>query len=267
MSNDYLLSQGQADVHRLGLINQIYGPSTEAIFRKIGLEPGLRVVEIGCGSGNMTCWLAEQVGPDGKVVGIDFSADSLEQARRQATSRGLKNVEFQTGDINALAQPAQSFDIAYCRCVLMHQQRPEVGLAQMAKVVRPGGTVLCEELDLSRCLFDPPAPHMQRLMELSVALGDQQGVQYRLGSMLNSLFQKAGLENYEVTVITPTILHGPTKQLLTLSFQQYAPKALATGLASTTEVDQILADAKRTDADTTTLYGMPPMSQGWARIP
>ncbi|CAN5204260.1 class I SAM-dependent methyltransferase [soil metagenome] len=267
MTNDYLLSQGQADVHRLGLINQVYGPSTEAIFRKIELEPGLRVVEIGCGSGNMTCWLAEQVGPGGKVVGIDFNADSLEQARQQAAARKLTNIEFQTGDINALALPAGTFDIAYCRCVLMHQKNPEVGLGQMAKVVRSGGTVLCEELDLSRCIFDPPAPHMQRMMELNVAIGDHHGVPYRLGSTLNSLFQKAGFKEHKVAIFKPTILRGSTKQLLTLSFQQYAPKLLETGLARSAEVDKILTSARRTDADTTTLYGMPPMSQGWVRIP
>jgi hypothetical protein len=70
-----------------------------------------------------------------------------------------------------------------------------------------------------------------------------------------------------VRLISPTVLRGPIKDLLTLSFRQYAPKLLETGLSKRTEVDQILASAARTDADTTTLYGMPPMGQGWARIP
>jgi SAM-dependent methyltransferase len=267
MANDYLLSQGQADVYRLGLINQLYGPPTEVILLELGLKPGLRVVEIGCGSGNMTCWLAQQVGPTGHVTGIDASPDSLDQARQQAASRGLTNVAFETGDINALALPPRSFDIAYCRCVLMHQRKPEVGLGQMARLVRPGGVVLCEELDLSRCFFDPPALHMTRMMELNVAIGDRHEVPYRLGSSINSLLQKAGLVDHEVRLISPTVLRGPIKDLLTLSFRQYAPKLLETGLSKRTEVDQILASAARTDADTTTLYGMPPMGQGWARIP
>ena len=267
MANDYLLSQGQADVYRLGILNQVYGPPTEAKLLELGLKPGLRVVEIGCGSGNMTCWCAQQVGPTGHVTGIDASADSLEQARQQAASRGLTNVAFETGDINALTLPARSFDIAFCRCVLMHQRQPELGLTQMARLVRPGGVVLCEELDLSRCFFDPPAPHMTRMMELNVAIGDWNEVPYRLGSTLNSLFQKAGLVDHGVALISPTILRGPTKELLTLSFRQYAPKLVETGLARLAEVDQIMASAARTDADTTTLYGMPPMGQGWARIP
>jgi ubiquinone/menaquinone biosynthesis C-methylase UbiE len=267
MTTDYLLSQGQADVHRLGILNQVYGQPTEALLLRLGLRPGLRVVEIGCGSGNMTCWFSRQVGPAGQVVGVDSSPESLEQARRLADSRGLANIRLETGDVNALALPPASFDLAYCRCVLMHQRRPEIGLGQMARLVKPGGLVVCEELDLSRCFFDPPAPHMQRMMDLNVAIGDHHGAHYRLGTQLSSLFQKAGLGGFEIAMHVPTILRGPTKALLTLSFRQYAAKLVQTGLAGQAELDQILADATRTDADATTLYGMPPMGQGWAAIP
>ena len=267
MTIEYLLSQGQADVHRLGILNQVYGPPTEAILLELGLKPGLHVVEIGCGSGNMTCWLAQQVGPTGRVTGIDFSPDAIVQARQQATSRGLTNIDFATGDVNALTLPPHSFDIAYCRCVLMHQRQPELGLGQMARLVRPGGFVLCEELDLSRCFFDPPAPHMTRMMELQVAIGERHNASYRLGSRLNSLFQKTRLDDYQIKIHTPTILRGPTKALLSLSFRQFAANLVEAGLTQQAEFEQILAEATRTDADAKTMYAMPPMSQGWARIP
>jgi ubiquinone/menaquinone biosynthesis C-methylase UbiE len=54
MSEDYLLARGAADVDRLALLNQLYGPSSEALLLRAGLKPGMRVAEIGCGSGNMT---------------------------------------------------------------------------------------------------------------------------------------------------------------------------------------------------------------------
>src|SRR5690242_353984 len=91
----YILATGGKDVKRLRLLHEVYGPGTEALFRRIGLHDGQRVVEIGCGSGNIACWVAEQVAPHGSVVAIDVSPDQIEQARQQAQSRNLRNIEFQ----------------------------------------------------------------------------------------------------------------------------------------------------------------------------
>lgn len=266
MSKDYMLAQGAADVDRLALLNQLYGPSSEALLLAAGLQPGMRVVEIGCGSGNMICWLAGRVGTTGRVIGVDTSAESLEQARSQVQERGIQNVDFLCGDVNQLSLPRASADLAYCRFVLMHQRQPEIGLQQMRNLLRPGGTVVCEELDLSRCFFDPPCPYVQRMMELQVALGDHRGVPYRLGSRMNMLFQEAGLTEFHIGFFTPAVMRGPAKQLLTRSFREMAGRVVEFGLATQEQVDEIIREASRTDADTTTLYAMPFMGQVWARV-
>jgi 2-polyprenyl-3-methyl-5-hydroxy-6-metoxy-1,4-benzoquinol methylase len=266
VSKDYMLAQGEADVDRLALINQLYGPSSEALLREAGLTPGLRVVEVGCGSGNMTCWLAEQVGPKGRVTGVDVSPDSLEQARKHVQRRGLRNVDFHCSDVNHLALPKASFDLTYCRCVLMHLRQAEIGLRQMADLVRPDGSVVCEELDLSRCFFEPPCPFVTRMMELNVILGDHRSVQYRLGSRMNTLFQKAGFHDFKISFFTPAVMHGPAKHLLTRSFREMAGRIVEFGLATKAECDEIIREASRTDADATTLYGMPLMGQAWAKV-
>jgi SAM-dependent methyltransferase len=266
MSENYLLAQGAADVDRLALLNQLYGPPSEALLVEAGLKPGLRVAEIGCGSGNMTCWLANKVGPTGHVTGVDSSRESLEQAQKQVRARHLGNVELVCSDVNQLSLPQGSFDLVYCRFVLMHQLQPEKGLRQMRGIVRTGGSVVCEELDLSRCFFEPAAPFVQRMMELNVALGDHRKVHYRLGSRMNTLFQRAGFGQFEVGFFTPGLLRGPVKQLLTLSFREIAGKIVEDSLASQAEVEQIIREASRTDADATTLYGMPLMGQAWGRV-
>lgn len=266
MSRDYMLAQGEADVDRLALLNQLYGPPSEALLLEAGLKPGMRAVEIGCGSGNMTCWLADRVGPVGRVTGVDASPESLEQAKKQVQARGLANVDFVCGDVNRLTLPRASFDLAYCRFVLMHQRQPEIGLRQMRDLLRPGGSVVCEELDLSRCFFEPPCPYVQRMMELNVILGDHRGVPYRLGSRMNTLFHQAGFNDFEVGFFTPGVLKGPAKQLLTRSFREMAGKVVEYGLATRAECDEIIREASRTDTDTTTLYGMPLMGQAWARV-
>lgn len=134
----YILATGGKDLRRLQLLHQVYRPGTEALFRRVGLRDGLRVVEVGCGTGNTACWVAEQVAPNGSVVGIDVSADQVGQARRQAADRNLTNVEFHAADAYSPRLPEGSFDLAYCRLVLMHLTRPADALAAMRNLVRPG---------------------------------------------------------------------------------------------------------------------------------
>src|SRR5262245_42970461 len=79
----YILATGGKDSKRLRLLHEVYGPGTEALLRRAGLRDGLRVVEVGCGSGNTACWVAEQVAPGGSVVAVDVSPDQIEQARSE----------------------------------------------------------------------------------------------------------------------------------------------------------------------------------------
>src|SRR5581483_7685834 len=137
----YILATGGKDVRRLRILHQVYGPGTEAMFGRLGLRDGLRVLEVGCGSGNIACWVAERVGPGGSVLGIDNSPGQVEQARQLARERGLRNVEFQVADAYSPKPPEESFDLAYCRLVLMHLPHPRDALAIMRSLVKPGGTV------------------------------------------------------------------------------------------------------------------------------
>src|SRR5262245_14590409 len=94
----YILATGGKDVKRLRLLHEVYGPGTEALLHRLGLRDGQRVVEIGCGSGNIACWVAQQIATNGSVTAIDVAPDQIEQARRQAHSRNLRNIDFQVAD-------------------------------------------------------------------------------------------------------------------------------------------------------------------------
>src|SRR5215475_8197758 len=98
LSEHYILATGGKDVKRLRLLHEVYGPGTKALFHRVGLRDGLRVAEIGCGSGNTACWVAQQVAPSGSVVAIDVSPDQIEVARKHAQCRHLRNIDFQVAD-------------------------------------------------------------------------------------------------------------------------------------------------------------------------
>jgi SAM-dependent methyltransferase len=260
----YILATGGKDSKRLRLLHDVYGPGTEALLRRAGLRAGLRVVEVGCGSGNTACWVAEQVAPRGSVVALDVSPDQIEQARRQAARRHLRNIEFQVADAYAPRLPEGTFDLAYCRLVLMHLTHPADALAAMRTLVRPGGVVVCEEMDLGCWRCDPPAEAMTRFFALNTALGERRGENFSLGVSLHRLFRDAGFAHPEVGANFALALRGERKRLLGMTFAEFAPELVQEGLASQAEVERVAAALRALADDETTLFGFPLVVQVWA---
>jgi len=261
----YILATGGKDVKRLRLLHEVYGPGTEALLKRVGLREGMRVVEIGCGSGNISCWVAQQVGPSGSVVGVDISQGQVEEARKQAESLNLRNIEFQVADAYAPRLPEGTFDIVYCRLVLMHLTRPKAGLEAMRLLARPGGHVVCEEMDLACWICDPPAEAMTQFFTLNEALGQRRAENYCLGASLHWLFREVGFARPEVGTNFTLALRGEQKRLLGMTFVQFAPELVAEGLATQEEVDRVAAGLFTLADDETTLFGFPLIAQVWAK--
>jgi 2-polyprenyl-3-methyl-5-hydroxy-6-metoxy-1,4-benzoquinol methylase len=264
LSEHYILATGGKDVKRLRLLHQVYGPGTEALFHRVGLGDGQRVVEIGCGSGNIACWVAQQIAPSGSVVAIDVSSDQIEQARLQAQRRNLRNIELQVADAYSPRLPENSFDLVYCRLVLSHLTRPAAALAAMRALARPGGRVVCEEIDIGCWLCDPPATAMTRFFALNAALGERRSENFCLGASLHRLFREVGFARPEVGANFALALRGEQKRLLAMTFAEFAPELVQEGLASQEEVDRVATDLLTLADDETTLFGFPLVVQVWA---
>jgi enediyne biosynthesis protein CalE5 len=102
---------------------------------------GLRVLDLGSGTGYPALLSAQTVGPKGHVIGLDLAEQMLAVARRKATALGLENVTFRTGDVSTLPFEANSFDAVTTRfCLMFLPEIPKVA-AEIARVLRPGGWV------------------------------------------------------------------------------------------------------------------------------
>jgi len=116
----YALSVGEAAERRLHAINDLLVPTTRRLLESAGSRRGMRVADIGCGVGSASMLLAELVGPDGSVVGVDLSLEQIGQARRLAASRGLTNCEFIQADAMATGLRLEKADLVYTRLLLIH---------------------------------------------------------------------------------------------------------------------------------------------------
>src|SRR5262245_2525412 len=126
-------------------------------------RPGERILDVGGGSGLATLEIARRVSPGGKAVALDTSPPLLDYAKAAAAGAGLADVtEFQVGDGRAIPFENGSFDRAFCHWVLVHVTPPEAIVREMRRVVRPGGRVVCVELDREAPILFPGTPELTR---------------------------------------------------------------------------------------------------------
>jgi SAM-dependent methyltransferase len=261
----YVLATGQAADYRLRLLHRLYGPGTRRVLLEAGLRPGVRVADLGCGVGMVTAWLAGLVGPEGHVVGIDASGAQLAQARERLPTGGT-NVSFVEASATDTGLPHESFDLVYCRFLLMHLPEPERALAEMRSLLKPNGILVCEDGDLTSAGSEPPSA-LGAFANLFGRLGPVRGVDYTLGRRLFRMVLAADFPAPEITFNQPVRARGEDKRLLELSVAEAGPAFVAAGLITAEELERTLAEMRRLNADDIVLAVMPRMAQVWARKP
>jgi SAM-dependent methyltransferase len=261
----YVLATGESAAYRLRILHGLYGPGTRRVLLEAGLRPGMRVADLGCGVGLVTGLLAELVGDEGHVVGVDSSGEQLRLAREQLRAAG-RSVTFVEASATDTGLPRESFDLVYCRFLLMHLPEPERALREMRALLEPGGLLVCEDGDLTTSGSEPPSA-LGASGELFGRLGPARGVDYTLGRRLYHLVREAGFPAPEVAFNQPVAARGENKRLLELSVAEAAPAMLAAGLITAEELNRTLAEMRRSSEDEGVLAVMPRMTQVWAKKP
>jgi len=262
---DYVLATGNAAANRLRILHNVYGPGAYELLIRAGIQPGMRVADLGCGTGMVTQLLAELVGPTGEVIGIDFSEDQIEQAR-EMLPKNLSNVGFIRASATDTGLPRDTFDLVYSRFLLIHLTEPEAALREMHELLKPNGIFVCEDGDLTSASSEPHS-QLAAFSTLFGALGRKWGVDYTLGCSLFHLVLAANFVEPEITLNQPVFAQGENKRLLELSVAEAGPSFVKAGLITDDELAETLAEMQRLSEDQTVLAVMPRMSQVWAKKP
>jgi len=260
---DYVLATGNAAANRLRILHNIYGPGARELLLRAGIQRGMSVVDLGCGVGMTTQLLAELVGPTGEVVGVDYSAAQIEQARALLPA-GLSNVRFVEASAIDTGLRREAFDVVYCRFLLIHLQDPEAALREMHELLKPEGIMAIEDGDLTSASSEPRSK-LEEFSNLFGALGPKWGVDYTLGRRLFHLVLNAKFSQVEIMFNQPVFAKGENKRLLELSVAEAGPSFVSAGLVSHEQLNETVAEMRRLGNDETVLAVMPRMSQVWAR--
>ncbi|MCC5859556.1 MAG: methyltransferase domain-containing protein [Ectothiorhodospiraceae bacterium] len=163
-------------------------------------QPGQSLVDVGAGIGDMSMAFARQVAPDGTVHALDLAPGLLDCAGQRAREEGVaERVRLHVGDARDLPFRDDGLDHAFCRWVLLHLPDPERAVAEMRRVVMPGGRILCVEVDWATLHVEPGDPEItQQIVKANV---DRQ-VDGRSGRKLPALLRSAGLERLSIVPVT-----------------------------------------------------------------
>jgi 2-polyprenyl-3-methyl-5-hydroxy-6-metoxy-1,4-benzoquinol methylase len=149
MSNTrYVLGHESDELERLNVQGRALAAPTRILLEAAGLRRGMRVLDLGSGAGDMSFVVADVVGQDGEVVGLERAPEAIAEASARAERQGRANVRFVPGDIHDRFDDG-SVDAVVCRLVLMYVPDPSAVLRTQAGAVRPGGIVAPIEFDVT----------------------------------------------------------------------------------------------------------------------
>lgn len=235
----YSLYGGQRGYDRLLVLANERRADTEAFLERVGVAPGMKCVDLGCGGGEVTMRLAERAAPGGSAVGIDRDEAILELAREAAKRRGIQNVRFESAELGQWRQES-AYDVVYSRFVLHHLARPDRAIQQMWEAVRNDGVLAIEDADHDAWAVDPPNAGFDFFRRKLAEVITRSGGDPTLGRKLYRLFRETGLPNPRVEMIAPLRVTGDGKMMAWLTLQSISDSIVSEGLASQAEVQHAL---------------------------
>lgn len=227
---------------------------TQRLFERAGITSGMRVLDIGSGSGDVAFLAARLVGPEGSVIGADRDPAQVAFAEQRARANGLTNVRFLAADFREIELSA-AVDAIVGRLVLMYAADPLDALRRALRKLRAGGVIALQESVIDYdgpVLIEPLGCLAARAVEWFRAGFKHAGVQPRMGMRLFGLMRAAGLDpSLEIEMFVP-IQQGPDGELfrlLTSVVRSQLPAIVASGAATEAEIDietleeRLIADA------------------------
>jgi SAM-dependent methyltransferase len=268
-SSTYVLGHADVEVQRLLLQARLYDAYTEHALRLAGLRPGMRVLDIGSGPGDVSFVAGRLVGPTGSVLGVDAAPGMVELARARAAEKGLTAVRFTQSAIDAIT-PDEPVDAVIGRLILMHLPDPAATLRHLSSFVRPGGVIAFGEIDVTRARSVPDLPLFSQVIAGIVRAFEAMGLSGRFGTTLHTVFADAGLGAPHLTLGTPIGTAADTDILAYAAevWRLVSPIAQQQGFAidELADIDEFVPRFREEALAVDALITMPPIITAWAQV-
>jgi SAM-dependent methyltransferase len=233
----YVLGSDDAEVARLDAQAASIAPATALLLRAGGIGPEMRVLDLGTGLGHVALAVADLVGPDGAVVGVDLSAPLLEHAEHRRAAAGVEHLRFVEADVRTY-RSAEPFDAVVARLLLFHLPDAVDVVRHHVDGLRPGGRFVAIDFDLGGVRAEPPVALLAQALGWVEAAFRAAGADPRIGTRLQRILAEAGLSDAESLGLSryyapeeptaPRLLAGVVRTLV--------PAIVAAGVATEDEI-------------------------------
>ncbi len=272
LTDTYVLGQAPEAIQRLVKQSQLLNPFTYRMLDEAGITTGMKVLDLGCGPGDVSLLVAERVGETGCVLGVDTNPAVLDLARARARAAGFRHVSCLASDIRDLTLD-QEYDAIVGRLILLYLPERDAILRRLLQHLRPGGVVAFQEYDLFTGVgfFYPPSPLWEQIWSWISQAFQRAGAELDMGLKLYSAFLEAGLPTPQMRF--EAVLSGgsgsPLYEFYADVVRALMPMLAKFGIATAEDVDiETLADRIR--AEIVSHQGVartPALVSAWAHKP
>jgi SAM-dependent methyltransferase len=231
---DYVLDHHlEGERARLALMSRLLDPMHRRHIESLGVGAGARALEVGCGNGSVSAWLADRLGPRGKVVAVDLDLSLIDV---QAPT-----LELRRGDIVAGPVAPGGFDLVTARAVLHHVTDVDAAFRNLAASLAPGGSILLIEPDFLPVSVAEP-PEIRAFWDGWLAWSRDQGIDYHVGRKLAPRLASLGLQEIAGTAET-AVYNGGSEwaDYWTQTIIELRPRLVDSGRLDDQLVDGFLA--------------------------
>jgi 2-polyprenyl-3-methyl-5-hydroxy-6-metoxy-1,4-benzoquinol methylase len=262
----YPLVASPAEIERLRIQAESLSDEAAIMLNRIGIQPGMACLDLGCGAGGITDLLSARVGSAGRVLGVDVEEFSLAAARVWADRLGLANVSFRAGSIFANDLAPESFDLVHLRYVITTIGRHEEVVRSALRLVKPGGALALQEADSDGIQCFPDNATFTHLRDVLASVFAGIGGDTFAGRQVFRLLCDAGLSDVDVRVCT-------ARSRSTDDLVDYVPQTVLSvrqtirelGLMADGEIDYAIAEVRAHLSDPKTITTTSTVFQAWGR--
>ena len=267
---EYILGHAASELDRLIRQAAFFGDLTAHTLKLAGLGPGMRVLDVGCGAGDVSLLAASLVGPSGSVTGVDMNADAVRFASARIESAKIRNITIEAGDITKLPYAAE-FDAVIGRLVLLYLGDQVGGIKAFRNYLKPGGLVYFQEFCVPGVMSVPPVQTYQEARHYIEESFARAKITLYTGMHLTRLFGEAGLP-------APSMLgmsrvesgpDSPAYEYMAQTVRSLLPLIEKTGVATAAEIqiDTLASRMREETLATNATLHLPELIAAWTRVP
>ena len=267
---EYVLGHATGELDRLIRQAAFFGDLTAHTLKVAGLAPGMRVLDVGCGAGDVSLLAASIVGPSGRVTGVDMNADAVNFARARIDGAKIPNITIESGDITKLPYAAE-FDAVIGRLVVMYLGDPVAGIKAFRSYTKPGGLIYFQEFCVPGVMAVPLVHTYQQARRYIEETFARAKIQLYTGMELTRLYREAGLPSPSLLGMS-RVESGPDSpayEYMAQTVRSLLPliEKMAVATADEIQIDTLAARMREeTVASNATLH-LPELIAAWTRVP